>query len=367
MFVSLVLVSMIGINSCSKSDDTPITAKTTSQEEPNNRPSAPTPSETTTYVTDLPVFKDTVICISSVCPSGMKRFSPIFKSFSDPSKLYFFPDSGDLRIEEGQSTPSFGFFRTKDPDHEVGGAFSGMFEHEVSPLVKIDFDSLIAQGKKLYLFAPIKSFFALQKDEFFIPTYEQVYRQASFPSMAGRAEDAIGFSATLTQLGADYLNQIFSGKRPGGLSFEYCAKVSGVTPALPGYAKVDLNKLFEELKAKYYKGEFLINVVRRGELIKYLSSLVASKQIDYQMSVLELDFFLAYLIQDLVKMGMLSETSMKFENPLNPDYSVNTKYEMLEAEKKYTFNQPRSIEVSICKHFAIGAIFKKYPSLYREI
>ncbi|MDH4467780.1 MAG: hypothetical protein QE271_06950 [Bacteriovoracaceae bacterium] len=342
------------------------------QTTPPSQDQTDTNTERTRYG-QLPVFKNHVICIGLFCSMGTKKMGPKFISANNDSKIYFFPDSGQLEKSEANGLPNFSFFRTKKSADKFYALISGIFVHDISLSTKLDLQQERARGKELHVLSPLKSYFSLAKDDFLIPGYTQIYSGSSLPTLSGRAEDSVGFQIELTEGGSDYLYNFLTRKNSGSLQFEYCAKFLGLSPILPGYAKANLQEIYEQLKTKFYRGPYLATVIRRYELIDFIKSLISNKQMDYQMSFFDedYDFFISYFINDLVVKGLIGETNMKYENPLNPDYFINLSFQGnsrgISEETKYTFSDHKSMSVSICKIFSLFDILKKYPELYKEI
>lgn len=188
----------------------------------------------------------------------------VYPDHADPRKFYYFPNSGVL-VRDSANMPLFTmvYYGLDDsqPDNG-GGLLTAVFKLESNPAQRKAKEEFLRQNPQAGLAVlPVKAS-ALNGGNF------SFYRNLQLPPVGGRAEDEMGFTAELTEMGARFIRGQAEGS--AGQQTSYCYKVDGYGPAMDADIRIEWQQVYDHFRASTSAGAFWwrVNITTEVEKLK---------------------------------------------------------------------------------------------------
>lgn len=181
--------------------------------------------------------------ILSESEDGSGRLATILPDHEDSKKRYFFPNVGGPMLNS-RGEPRFGMsYWDAGSTHGGGGYMSGIFNLAIGDELRAAIQESKAKGFKMSVLPVQKSFISFMENEDGERVMEEIFKEVSLPPFSGRAEDSIGLSASLTDIGGKMLaTQLLGAGMAGELN--YCYTVTGVTPVFQAKIHLEFDKVY---------------------------------------------------------------------------------------------------------------------------
>lgn len=203
--------------------------------------------------------------------NGTGLVATIYPDHENPSKFYFFPNSGSLEKNES-GVPRFGMsYWNPEDGNTTAGYFSGIFRLGVDSQLKEAIAKYQKSGKQISVMPVQESHLYFMEDREGNRLLTDLYKEISLPPFSGRAEDSIGISASLTKSGAQMLASILTNGGTGA-DLKYCYEIKGVSPIF--HAKIQLNyqKIYSHFLAQARGGSWWWKWSIRTEVEKLIEN-----------------------------------------------------------------------------------------------
>lgn len=183
--------------------------------------------------------------------NAAKRVSELLTLYpdsQDPRKFYYFPNSSTLAQDRaGRPLFSLAYYGLDNasPD-DGGGLLNAVFRLDVNAPMRTAVREFLEQNPDAGLAViPVKAS-TVSSGQL------NMYRNLVLPPHGGRAEDEMGMSIELTEIGA----QIFRAKAKSGTGpqLNYCYKVEGLGPNMDAHLVIEWQQLYEYFRASASAG-----------------------------------------------------------------------------------------------------------------
>lgn len=223
---------------------------------------------------------------------GTGLLATIYPDHENPSKFYFFPNTGSLEKDES-GVPRFGMSYWKaEEGSTTAGYFSGIFRLGINADLKEAINNYKKSGKQISVIPVQESHLYFMEDKEGNRLLTDLYKEISMPPFSGRAEDSIGISASLTKSGALMLANILT-NGGNGADLKYCYEIKGVSPIFHARIQLNYNKIYRHFLAQARGGRLwwkwsvrteVEKLVEDGEIKIEINGGTAN-QYDYIMSL----------------------------------------------------------------------------------
>lgn len=172
----------------------------------------------------------------------------LYPDSQDPQKFYYFPNSSTLAQDRaGRPLFSLAYYGLDNasPD-DGGGLLNAVFRLDMNaPMRKATAEFLQQNPNAGLAVIPVKA-------STVVSGQLNMYRNLVLPPHGGRAEDEMGMSVELTEIGA----QIFRAKAKSGTGpqLNYCYKVEGLGPNMDAHIVIEWQQLYEYFRASASAG-----------------------------------------------------------------------------------------------------------------
>lgn len=186
---------------------------------------------------------------------GSGLIATIYPDHENSRKFYFFPNSGEIEKNDS-GIPRFGMAQWNPKDeNSAAGYFSGIFHLKISHDLKEAVQNKKKEGKEIAVIPVQKSYIHFMKNNENEPIMSDFFKEVSIPPFAGRAEDSVGISATLTEEGAYAFASILTA---GGnaLDLRYCYEIKGLSPIFHANIQLNYNKVYTHFLAQSQGGRW---------------------------------------------------------------------------------------------------------------
>jgi hypothetical protein len=202
---------------------------------------------------------------------GSGLLATIYPDHENPSKFYFFPNTGGLE-KDSTGVPRFGMsYWIPDEESTTGGYFSGIFRLGVDSDLKLTLEGYKKAGKQISVIPVLESHLYFMEDREGNRLLTDLYKEISMPPFSGRAEDSIGISASLTKTGALMLANILN-NGGNGADLKYCYEIKGVSPIFHANIQLNYNKVYTHFLAQAQGGRLWWKWSVRTEIEKLVES-----------------------------------------------------------------------------------------------
>lgn len=172
----------------------------------------------------------------------------LYPDSQDPRKFYYFPNSSTLAQDSG-GRPLFSlayYGLDNDTPDDGGGLLNAVFRLQMNAPMKKAVSEFLAQNPDAGLAViPVKAS-AVTSGQL------NMYRNLVLPPHGGRAEDEMGMSVELTEIGA----KIFRAKAKSGSGpqLNYCYKYEGLGPNMDAHVVIEWQQLYDYFRASFSAG-----------------------------------------------------------------------------------------------------------------
>ncbi len=196
----------------------------------------------------------------------------LYPDHQDPSKVYFFPNSSVIATDQS-NMPMFGLttwgldqvpFKAED-----AGAWMTFTARLTSdPLQKRALESYLKDNpsKRLAVIPVKESTVGLSSSTNSKQVFSKLIEEMSLSPYAGHAEDEVGFSGTLTGLGAKVFREAV--KKPDFFKIHYCYSFDGAGPNMDAKITVNWKRVYDHYYASFSYGSWWRKVTVTREVEK---------------------------------------------------------------------------------------------------
>jgi len=199
----------------------------------------------------LLLFNQTASALPLLSENAAKRVSEILTLYpdsQDPNKFYYFPNSSRLAQDQnGRPLFSLAYYGLDNEDKtDGGGLLNAVFRLDMNQPMRKAVREFLDQNPHAGLAVlPVKASTVASGQL-------NMYTSLHLPEHGGRAEDEMGMSIELTEIGA----MIFRAKAKSGTGpqLNYCYKVEGLGPNMDAHIVMEWKQLYEYFRASSSAG-----------------------------------------------------------------------------------------------------------------
>lgn len=216
-------------------------------------------------------FNAMALPILTESSDGTGLLATIYPDHENPSKFYYFPNTGALE-RDADGVPRFGM-RYWNPieGSTTGGYFTGIFRLNTTSDLQKAIDNYKQAGKQVSVLPVQKSQAFFMEDKEGNRVLNDLFKEVSVSEHAGRAEDSIGISSSLTQTGGVVLGSLLS-SGASGAELKYCYEIKGVSPVFHANIQLNYNKVYKHFVAQARGGRLWWKWSVRSEVEKLVEN-----------------------------------------------------------------------------------------------
>jgi hypothetical protein len=279
----------------------------------------------------------------------------LYPDHEDKNKFYFFPNSS-MMVRSSENIPSFSltYYGLENSTPDDGGAYMVFSTRLKSDsLQKKALEEFLAQNPNARIgVLPVQaSTIGLTSTTPGVLPLATLFKEFNFSQKAGRAEDEIGVSAVLTEVGARVFRKAVLG--PGDIfKADYCYKVVGLGPAMDAKVTARMDRVYDYFRTSVSYGALWWG----GTITKEVESLIDQRLITYEVNggdAKDIEYVRA-IVEQITKRIFIPELNMSHSGDTRvwsgTPFSLNLNMGHREELKEETWylKERKNIEQEFC-------------------
>jgi len=300
--------------------------------------------------------------VLSESEDGMGRLATILPDHEDKKARYFFPNMGGPQLN-AQGEPRFALsYWAGNGTQEGGGFMSGIFNLAIGQDLKEAVKESHEKGFKTTVLPVQRSYLRFMQDQEGNRVMQDIFKEVDLPPFGGRAEDSIGLSASLSEIGGKFLaQQLLSANYAAKM--DYCYVVKGVSPVFNAKITLNYHKVYTHFVAQASGGKWWWKWSVRKEVEK----LIENEDIKIEINggdAKKYDYIMA-LVDRMVEKFFVEELP-------NRRISASGKYGLAhitireDREQTFELKQREIVDREYCVALGMDDI-KRYPHLVVKV